>query len=108
MNAGKTTLSTDSVATKPTATDANEADAAKQKSAQSIESKPAVDGSATPKNTTAESIEVIKSKANGSGSAPKTKKGSLDPKRLPDTDDSIDKVDSKDNAAKPDKSDLDK
>ncbi|WP_201615516.1 cation:proton antiporter [Psychrobacter urativorans] len=39
--------------------------------------------SATSKDKT-----VIKTNANGSGSAPKTKKGSLDPNRLPDTDNS--------------------
>ena len=41
-------------------------------------------------STSKKSVATIKANANGSGSAPKTKKGTLDPKRLPDTDSSKD------------------
>ena len=58
------------------------------------------DDLASAKSNTATTIAVIKSKANGSGSAPKTKKGTLDPKRLPDSNDRIDKADNKDDTVK--------
>ena len=86
-------------------TDTN-ANSAKQKKAQSSESDtvqaqtPKADDLVSTKNTTADPIAVIKSKANGSGSAPKTKKGTLDPKRLPDSDDRINKADNKDDTVK--------
>ncbi|WP_201587643.1 cation:proton antiporter domain-containing protein [Psychrobacter jeotgali] len=56
---------------------------AKQKPAQQEPAKPAV---AKQENTEAGySVATLKANAKGSGSAPKTKKGSLDPNRLPDT-----------------------
>ncbi|OLF37542.1 MULTISPECIES: cation:proton antiporter [unclassified Psychrobacter] len=39
-----------------------------------------------PAQKTSSSVAALKANANGSGSAPKNKKGSLDPNRLPDTD----------------------
>ena len=85
---------------------------AKQKKTQSSEPKSsesdtvqaqtpkADDELVSTKNTSANAIAAIKSKANGSGSAPKTKKGTLDPKRLPDSDDRINEADQKDDTVK--------
>ncbi|WP_289048550.1 hypothetical protein [uncultured Psychrobacter sp.] len=48
-------------------------------------------------NSTATSKTKTSSSTNGNGSAPKTKKGTLDPNRLPDSSgDSLDNVDSMD------------
>ncbi|MEN2751889.1 cation:proton antiporter [Psychrobacter sp. FBL11] len=43
-----------------------------------------------PAQKVSSSVAALKANANGSGSAPKNKKGSLDPNRLPDTDKNTD------------------